>query len=766
MLKKLDWRFAMFKYSCILLVILFTLLSAESPFTLLKQDAGRIEIGFNLPSYSISRDSRGFEQIAITNGSSFTSDIGRPLLPLLSTMITLQGDKKAVVSLKDVEMITINNVNISPTPEPTTDADKPEVSVPKMTDMSAYPKENVKASENMIWRHLVVSSVNLVPFNYNPKSKTLKVIKKATIVITFVRNDNPVFPSCPSQKVDPEWDKMYKGKIINYLSMNVGYPGAYSGPQFLIICKDGYEATLSPLYRWHTREGFYTQIIPISQIGANVNSIRTYLANAYHTYGIKYVLMVGDYTDIPMFVYNYSGYSAISDTYYAMVDGNDALSEFAIGRFASQSVAELQTHLTKTFDYILKPDNTNYYPHLPLVAHYQEAPGKYEGCCEQIVNYNYSKSKPTFERIYGSGNYGAKTNQDISNAINNGSGIILYRGHGSSTEWWQWNTQYQNYSTNDVNALNNAKKTPIVYNINCDNGDLRYQESTLQETWLDKYPGGAVSSLGSSNPSWTVNNHTLAKELIKATFDNDIFRVAFCKMFADIALNNEGKYGIDIIYMYWFNADPSLSIRTTAPMAFTMKMDKTQILPNSSTTVKVTVKNAMNAPQKGVLVCLWQEGSIDAPVPQIYLTDTTNTSGIASFTVAGQKLGWIQVTSSFKNMVPLMDSISVRSVGFTDTKNAYRLPNKFAFLGCFPNPAITNARFDVELTGKQDVSIKVYDMAGRLVKTVCNDAFVTGKHSINWDLKDNADKKVNAGVYFYAVKAGSFKEVKRLVVIE
>ncbi len=756
----------MFKYSCILLVVLFTLLHAESPFTLLKQDANRIEIGFTLPSYSIQRGSNGFEQI-ILSSSSLTSDVGKPLLPLLSTMITLPGDKKAVVSLKNVETISIRNVNISPTPEPTTDLDKPEAIVYKMTDTSVYPKENIKASENMIWRHLVVSSINLIPFNYNPKSKTLQVIKKATIVISFVRNEKPVFPSCPSQDVDPEWDKMYKGRIINYISRNVGYPGGYTGPQFLIICKDGYESTLNKLLKWHTREGFYTQIVPISQIGANVNSVKTYLANAYHTYGIKFVLMVGDWNEIPMFVYNYSGYTAVSDTYYAMVDGNDALCEFAIGRFASQNTTELQTYLNKTLEYVLTPESTNYYPHLPLVAHYQEAPGKYEGCCEQIYNYNYSKSKPTFERIYGSGNYGTKTNQDISNALNAGSGMILYRGHGSSYQWWEWNTQYQCYSTTEINALNNGKKYPIVYNVTCDNADLRYPESTIQETWLDKYPGGAVSSLGSSNQSWTVNNHTLAKELIKATFDNDIFRVAYCKMFADIALNNEGKYGQDIIYMYWYNSDPGMYIRTSTPLTFTMNIDKKQILPNVSTNVKVTVKNAMNAPQKGVLVCLWQEsGSIDSPVPQIYQTDTTNVYGVASFTVAGQKLGWIQVTSSFKNMIPLMDSISVRAVGFEDTRSAYRVPNKFAFLGCFPNPAITSVRFDMDITGKQDVSIKVYDMSGKLVNTVCSSRLDTGKHSIDWDLKDKANKKVKAGVYFYTVKAGSFKEVKKLVVIE
>ncbi|MBN1232770.1 MAG: T9SS type A sorting domain-containing protein [Candidatus Coatesbacteria bacterium] len=747
-----------FLISFSILLFAFSLLNANAPFKLIRSDASKVILEFEMPEYNIAKDKSGYSKIVV-NDCSYTDETGFPYLPKFTTLITLPGNKKAIATVKDAEMIYIKNIDVLPTPEPTVDTQEPAKPIAK--DYKGYfPATSAVMEENSIWRHLVVSGLNFIPFRYDRNNKTLAIFKKAKIVISFVDNPDPKFPSCPVKKVDPDWDKMYRNRIINYQSKNVGYTDAPPNPEYLIIYKDGTENVFAPLVTWYIRSGFYVMTVPISQIGASVDNVKNYLANAYHSYGIKYVLIIGDYVDIPMYTHRYSAYSALSDTYYAMVDGNDALCEFGIGRFAIKNNDELGVHISRTLYYILTPAFGTWYSHLPLVAHYQEAPGKYEGCCEQIAGFSYTKQQPNFEKIYGSGSQGQKNNQNVSNSINIGSGVVLYRGHGDAISWYYWNVS-QCYSTSDVNQLNNEDRYPVVYNICCDNADLRYNNYTFQEALLNKYPGGAVSSLGSSDPSWTNNNHTLAKEIIKATFNEGIHRMSLCKMFADVKLNQEGSYGRDIIYMYWYNADPAAEIRTKDPGILALASDKDTVVQGEGTVLTINVTRD-NVPVSGSKVCLWQH-DYNLNEPNLYRVDTTNTSGTVLFFVSEQKTGWIQATASFVNTVPALDSIRVEEKsGFAVNKSAVKIPGKTEFLGIFPNPVREKAIFKINLPVKTKILIKVYDLTGKLVKTVYENTLNSGFKSIAWNVGYNS---VPNGVYIYTIEANDLKVSKRLVIM-
>jgi hypothetical protein len=71
----------------------------------------------------------------------------------------------------------------------------------------------------------------------------------------------------------------------------------------------------------------------------------------------------------------------------------------------------------------------------------------------------------------------------------------------------------------------------------------------------------------------------------------------------------------------------------------------------------------------------------------------------------------------------------------------------------FPNPFnyFTTIQFEIRKSG--DVSIKVYELNGKLINSLSNKAMVAGKHNVNWDGSDENGTKVKPGFYLIRVQA-------------
>jgi hypothetical protein len=59
------------------------------------------------------------------------------------------------------------------------------------------------------------------------------------------------------------------------------------------------------------------------------------------------------------------------------------------------------------------------------------------------------------------------------------------------------------------------------------------------------------------------------------------------------------------------------------------------------------------------------------------------------------------------------------------------------------------------------MTLAIYDITGRLVKTLANETQQSGIQQVNWDRESNP-----SGVYFYRLKAGEFVETRKMVVVE
>ena len=77
-----------------------------------------------------------------------------------------------------------------------------------------------------------------------------------------------------------------------------------------------------------------------------------------------------------------------------------------------------------------------------------------------------------------------------------------------------------------------------------------------------------------------------------------------------------------------------------------------------------------------------------------------------------------------------------------------------------------DAKITFGITRKERVELKVYDVTGRLVKTLANREFTAGEHTLYWDGSNEDGRLVPRGVYFYQLRTPSFVSQKKLAVLK
>ena len=85
----------------------------------------------------------------------------------------------------------------------------------------------------------------------------------------------------------------------------------------------------------------------------------------------------------------------------------------------------------------------------------------------------------------------------------------------------------------------------------------------------------------------------------------------------------------------------------------------------------------------------------------------------------------------------------------------------------YPNPFKSTTTIEYTLPAVSEITLRIYDMNGRLVRVLINNAEQqAGHHRVEWDGKDLANVPVASGVYFYSLSAGTtYKASRQLVLV-
>jgi hypothetical protein len=93
-------------------------------------------------------------------------------------------------------------------------------------------------------------------------------------------------------------------------------------------------------------------------------------------------------------------------------------------------------------------------------------------------------------------------------------------------------------------------------------------------------------------------------------------------------------------------------------------------------------------------------------------------------------------------------------------------PSGFTLFQNHPNPFNQTTKIEFTLAKSGFVSLNIYDILGRKVRTLVSQHVSSGHKSVLWDGKDNSGNDVASGIYFYRVRAGNLSETKKLVLLK
>ncbi|MGD1049353.1 MAG: FlgD immunoglobulin-like domain containing protein, partial [Candidatus Krumholzibacteriaceae bacterium] len=129
-----------------------------------------------------------------------------------------------------------------------------------------------------------------------------------------------------------------------------------------------------------------------------------------------------------------------------------------------------------------------------------------------------------------------------------------------------------------------------------------------------------------------------------------------------------------------------------------------------------------------------------------YVRNDVSGAPIDRFEIAGDVFKWFQSTTNV-DITPAV------------TPKSYNLAQNF------PNPFNPSTTIKYDMKDKGLVTLKVYNVAGQLVRTLANSVKNAGSYTVAWDGKNDRGGSVASGIYFYKMETKDFSQTKKMVML-
>ena len=535
---------------------------SEQGFKLVRSDRTGVEVMHSVESFNlIGVDVNGDMMSAvIMPGVFLQNDEGAPNLPGESRMIAIPQGATASLNIKSMRTEVMQGMVIAPAPRIPLETDDSPLHYEKNMRIYGrngfYPASPVMLSEPMKIRGVDVVMLSVTPFQYNPVSGELKVIRDIELEVIFEGGSGQFGDTRLRSRW---WDPVMSTSILNHdvlpeMNYNIQRSGYAESDayEYVIITPDDdiYVEWANTIKEFRNMQGIHTGVVTLSELGGNsVATIEAYIDNAYNNWdpAPSAFLLLGDYTQITSHMYSHpAGYPDFaSDNQYADVD-NDNLPDVVMARITANDADELEVMISKFLDYENNPPtDADFYNH-PITALGWQTERWFQICSEVVggffkhaqgkdpvrINEIYSGSPGTVwstatntntvvsyfgpsglgyipQQPNELGGWSGGSATDVVNAINAGSFLLQHRDHGFYNGWGE--PAFETYHIGQLNNVDN--KLPYVMSINCQTGAFhRYAESFAERFHRHTYNGQNSGALG-----------VLAATEVSYSFVNDVF---------------------------------------------------------------------------------------------------------------------------------------------------------------------------------------------------------------------------------------------------
>ncbi|MCK4653228.1 MAG: hypothetical protein KAU01_02160, partial [Candidatus Cloacimonetes bacterium] len=461
------------------------------------------EINFSLNGYAVetvTEKGETYQKISYLNEGEFL-ETGKPALPRFTRMIAIPDQGDVSIEILDFEEEILSNLTIYPSQELQLD-NQPQngefiIDERYYSTGEVFPSRIIEAGEPAIMRDLRVVTVTVNPFQYNPKTHELKIIKNIEFIVNC-EGSGGVNIKTHTRPRSRFFESTYKTSVLNYNSTS-SREDEFHQPCYLFIYPN--DATvltnLENLSDWKRQKGFEVHLASTAVTGTTFPLIKAYIQDAYDTWSNppEFICLVGDAGGSYNIPTDHIGYGE-GDHGYVMLEGGDVLADALIGRLSFNSIIELQTIIYKILNYEKEPylGTTDWYEKVLLVAD-PGLSGTSTIDTKQHIKTMMLVNNPDINPIEV---YSGSFSSQMTSNINSGVSYFNYRG-------WLGMSGFSNSS---IQSLNNGPMLPVAIILTCGTGDFEGTSNCRSELFLKVgspgSPKGGIAAIGTA----TCGTHT------------------------------------------------------------------------------------------------------------------------------------------------------------------------------------------------------------------------------------------------------------------
>jgi len=109
------------------------------------------------------------------------------------------------------------------------------------------------------------------------------------------------------------------------------------------------------------------------------------------------------------------------------------------------------------------------------------------------------------------------------------------------------------------------------------------------------------------------------------------------------------------------------------------------------------------------------------------------------------------------------DSVQFGSSAVGETE---LLPTRYVLHANRPNPGRPRTVIVFDLPEPCEVRLRVFDVTGRQVAALTEGLHPAGRHAVPWNGQTVTADRVQTGVYFYRLEAGSFSQTRKMMIAQ